>query len=296
MQLRRSQLFVPGNDERKIRKALESLPECDSIVFDLEDAVPPAEKASARATIKGTLSKTDLLEKDRRRELCIRINSIESRYFRDDVDLLRTLEMVTCVVVPKAEASAVSELHKLLGEKKLLPLIETARGLLRIDEVVSCEGVVAVAYGAADFANSVGGRVEAYMGNLYVKTKIVVSAKSAGVDPLDNVYFKFSDVEGFRNEASMSRDLGFVGKQVIHPGQIPIANEIYSPSAEEVRRAAEVIRAYEDAQGKKLGALSLNMELVDAVHYRLAKETLAKKDMIDKISHPASGGKGKRED
>ena len=215
--------------------------------------------------------------------MCVRINAVGSQYFRDDVDLVRTLERVTCIVVPKAEWETLSNLHGLVREKSLIPLIETARGLTNIDRVVGSEGVVAVAYGAADFANSLGGRVEAYMGNLYVKTKIAVCARAAGIEPLDNVYFRYADIEGFRREASASRDLGFAGKQLIHPGQIPVANEVYSPSEEEVRRSEEVVRAYEkESEGSGgRGALSLNMELVDAVHYRLAKDTLARKAMID---------------
>jgi citrate lyase subunit beta/citryl-CoA lyase len=283
--LRRSQLFVPGNDEHKIRKSLEL--KCDSIIFDLEDAVPANEKSKARDLLARLLSELDWEggnnnKKKMRKELCLRVNPINSPYFDSDVSKFNEEEKISSLVIPKAEGGgALGRAQGLSGGKNLIPLIETARGLLQIEDIVRTQGVVAVSFGAADFANSVGGSTKAYSGNVYVKTKIAVAARAYGVDPIDNVYFDLSNLEGFREEAIRSKELGFVGKQVVHPAQIEIANEVFSPSAEEVERAKRVVEAYEQASSLGAGAIRMNDELVDAVHYRSAKLLLERKSAID---------------
>ncbi|MDG6907442.1 MAG: CoA ester lyase [Nitrososphaerota archaeon] len=277
-QVRRSQLFVPGNDERKITKSFEEL-DCDSIVLDLEDAVPEDSKAAARTTIKRFLTET--AKKPSGKEICVRINPLGSPFSKEDALAMKEIDQIDVLVVPKAEdKEKLSELYNLTG-KKLILLIETARGLVEMPKVVRAEGVIAVAFGAADFANSVGGNVRSYLRNNFVKTKIAVVARAFGVDPIDNVYFDLSDIEGFRNEAIESRDLGYTGKQVIHPSQIALANEIFSPSKEEISKAKEIIEAYEKAMGQGLGAIRLKNELVDAVHYRQAKELVEKQRSIE---------------
>ncbi len=280
--LRRSQLFVPGNDERKIKKSLEEL-DCDSIILDLEDAVPEDSKSAARTLIKRFLSEG--LRKQGTKEICVRINQLDSPFSRDDALVLKDVELIDAFVVPKAESrEKVSELFRLTG-KSLIPLIETARGLIEINDIAQADGVIAIAYGAADFANSVHGNVKTYLGNNYVKTTIAVVARAFGIDPIDNVYFDLANIEGFKNEAITSRDLGYSGKQVIHPSQIAPANEIFSLSKEEVSRAREIINAYEKAMREGTGAIRFQNELVDAVHYRQAKEILEKQRMIEERSH-----------
>ncbi len=277
-QVRRSQLFVPGNDERKMTKSFEEL-DCDSIVLDLEDAVPEDSKAAARTTIKRFL--TEIAKKPSGKEICVRINPLGSPFSKEDALAMKGIDQIDALVVPKAEdKEKLSELNNLTG-KKLILLIETARGLVEMSKVVRAQGVIAVAFGAADFANSVGGNVRSYLRNNYVKTKIAVVARAFGVDPIDNVYFDLSDIEGFRKEAIESRDLGYIGKQVIHPSQITLANEIFSPSKEEISKAKEIIEAYEKAMRQGSGAIRLKNELVDAVHYRQAKELVEKQRSIE---------------
>ncbi len=281
--LRRSQLFVPGNDEKKITKSLSKL-DSDSVILDLEDAVPDDLKAAARKTvvrlIRDYCSNSNLQNK---KEICVRINPMDSPHSKKDIDALKGNENIDTLVIPKAEdGSRLSGLSREAGIR-LIPLIETARGLLEAANIAQVEGVVALGYGAADFANSVGGNVKAYLTNNYVKTCIAVVAKSFGIDPIDNVYFDLADLEGFRKEAFGSRDLGYTGKQVIHPTQIGIANEIFSPSREEISKALEIVGAFEKAQLQGSGAIRLNDELVDAVHYRAAKQVLDKDKIIHKL-------------
>ncbi len=154
-------------------------------------------------------------------------------------------------------------------------MIETAKGLLKVEDVIRSEGVTAVSYGAADFALSVGGVVKTYEQNQVLKTMVVSAARAYGVDPIDKVFFDIKDIEGFRKECVEAKSMGgFIGKQVIHPSQIPVANEVFSPSEEEINWAKRVVEAYEKAVREGRGAISLEGQLVDYVHYKLAKRIL----------------------
>jgi len=185
------------------------------------------------------------------------------------------MERIDTIQVPKAEGDISNVARK--SAKSLTPIVETARGLMTLDDVAGSKGVVAVTYGAGDFATSVGGTVEAYLGNATVKTLIVAAARAYGVEAVDNVFFDLSNMEGFRAEAVASRSLGFTGKQVIHPSQIPVANEVFTPTEKEVEWAEKITREMEKAGAQKRGAIRVDDRLVDAVHYRLAKNILERK-------------------
>jgi Citrate lyase beta subunit len=116
--------------------------------------------------------------------------------------------------------------------------------------------------------------MQAYESNQVLRTIVVSAARAYGVDPIDRVYFDIKNIEGFRRECVEAKSLGFVGKQVIHPSQIPIANEVFSPSKEEIEWARRVVEAYEKAVREGRGAISLDGQLVDHVHYRLARRIL----------------------
>lgn len=267
--LRRSQLYVPGNNEKMIAKA--SAMDADSIVLDLEDAVPVGEKAKARE-LTARLSK----ELDwGKRELCIRVNAVGASGHSADISSIRRIDRVDSILVPKAEGDC-SLLGRMSG-KSLIPIVETARGLMTIDALSRSRGVVAMTYGAGDYASSVGGSVEAYANSATIKTLIVAAATACGVEAVDNVYFELENLAGFRAQAEAARSLGFTGKQVIHPSQIPVANEVFSPSAKEVEWATRIVREIEKAGTQKRGAIRVDGRLVDAVHYRLAKGILKRK-------------------
>jgi citrate lyase subunit beta / citryl-CoA lyase len=268
---RRSQLFVPGLDEAKIKKAL-TLP-CDSIIFDLEDSVPDSEKGRARKVLARMLE--DLhWEKEKKKELCVRINPLGTRDSEKDIEQFgRKNDRIVSLVVPKCE-KPLTDLAKVVSSKNFIPILETARGFLALEEIARSERVVALAYGAADFANSLGGKTAAFHNNIYVKTAISIACSAYGVEPIDCVFFNFNDLDGFRKEAAIARELGYKGKQLIHPGQIEAANEIFSPSREEIERARRVVELYESQALSGRGAMSMDGELVDAVHYRWAKSVV----------------------
>ncbi len=260
-------MFVPGNNEHMIRKAaLELNP--DSVIIDLEDAVPVNAKEDARRLIRELLPQLDWGNK----ELCVRVNAPDTPWFYGDVDTVMRIDNVRCIVVPKAEFS-LDFIYRATG-REIEPIIETARGLLNLEDIVRSEGVTAVSYGVADFALSVGGSLQAYESNQVIKTMVVAAARAYDVDPIDRVYFDIKDLDGFRRDCVEAKSLGFVGKQVIHPSQIPIANEVFSPSKEEVEWARRVVETYERAVKEGRGAINLDGKLVDYVHYRLARRIL----------------------
>ncbi len=263
---RRSQLYVPGNNPRMVDKAAAL--EADSLIFDLEDAVPPEQKPETRRAMGSRLSGLDWGP----REVCVRVNALATPEGPGDVEAITRVDGVRTLVIPKAEED-LSSLSKRTG-KGLIPIIETARGLTRIEDVVRSEGVVAVTYGAGDFAVSVGGTIAAYARNPYVKTRIAVTAAAYGVDAIDQVHFDLKDVDGFRAEALESKSLGYVGKQVVHPQQVTMANALFSPDPDELAWAQEVARAYESAARTGKGAVRVRDQLVDAVHYRWARKVL----------------------
>jgi len=190
--IRRSQLYVPAISEKMIRKSIEL--KADSIIFDLEDAVPPEDKERARELLIKLVKELDW----GKRELCVRVNSLQLLDSYKDITRISKDDKITCIVIPKAE-NDLSFLHKATG-KYLIPLIETAKGLVKIEDIVRSEGVVAVSYGAADLSLSLGGDYNFYEKNEYVKTLIVSVARAYDVDAIDKVYFDLKNLDGFRRE------------------------------------------------------------------------------------------------
>jgi len=274
--MRRSQLYVPANREKMLRKSAQL--EADSIILDLEDSVPAEEKAAARELANRVLKECEWGP----RELCVRINALDSDEAEHDISQFSRVEKVDAFVIPKSEdVNLLRNLHKRTG-KSLIPLIETPRGLLSAADIARVEGVAALSYGVGDLALSMHGSVKAYESNVFVKVTVVVAARAAGVDPLDRVFFDVKDADGFRADAIEAKGLGYSGKQVIHPDQVLLANEVFNPSREELEWAEKVVDAYEQAASKGAGSLTVDGVLVDAVHYRLARGILSQKPQSDK--------------
>ncbi|BBD73120.1 CoA ester lyase [Sulfodiicoccus acidiphilus] len=262
----RSQLYVPGNNEKMIRKSTQ-LP-ADSVVLDLEDAVPNVEKAKARDLLSSLFSELDW----GKRRVCVRVNPTYTLHYYDDVKWVVSQDKVTCLLVPEAE-DGLSSLHRATG-KDVEPLIETARGLLKVQDIVREEGVFAVSFGSADLALSMNGDPSVLGTNQYIRTAVVAAARAYGVEPLDRVFFDLRDLSGFESECKSAKSMGYSGKQVIHPVQVDVANKVFSPTEEEVRWAKKVVDIYESRSREGKGALRIDDRLVDAVHYRMAKRIL----------------------
>lgn len=268
---------MPGNNERMIRKAISSALKCDSIIFDLEDSVPLDQKEMARELILKILNEHthEMGEMKWKKEFCVRINQLDSSLSERDIQVLSRNESIASFVVPKAEDERIKSLYQKTG-KQIIPIIESAKGFLQVENIATCEGVRALSYGCADMALSMGGSLQSYQKNEYVRTRLAIVGRGNGLEPIDQVFFNLNDIEGFRKECAEAKGLGYSGKLLIHPSQIEIANQVFSSwTKEEMAWAKEVVKVYESSlkNGNK-GAVRLNGQLVDAVHYKTAKGML----------------------
>ncbi|AEB95798.1 citryl-CoA lyase [Metallosphaera cuprina Ar-4] len=240
----------------------------DSIVFDLEDSVPLEDKEKARENLRNSLSTYSWKGK----ELCVRINQVTIKDGIKDLLLLSEID-VNLILVPKAEGR-LDFIYKATG-KKVEPIVETPRGVVEMEDLVRSEGVEAISYGAADLALHSEGKISGYEGNVYLMTRLVMTARAYDVDPIDKVYFDLKNQDGFRREAEYAKSLGFAGKQVIHPSQVLIANEVFSLTEDEMKFYREIVESYEKALKEGKGAIRLRDQLVDQVHYKIAKRKLS---------------------
>jgi len=268
--VRRSLLFTPGNVERRIRKVGELAVKPDTVIFDLEDAVPPNEKDKARAMLGSLLPQVDLGGV----EVCVRVNSLRTREGLEDLIALSRWDKVSCVMIPKVESPAeVLIVHSVSG-RNAIPLVETSKGFLRLEDIVRAEGVIGVTWGISDLSFSIGSSIDALDANEFIRTAIPLVASAYGIEAYDTAYLKIEDLDGFKRSCEKAKALGYTGKLLIHPNQVEIANRVFSPSEREVEWARKVVLAFEEAMRRGLGAIRVDDQLVDVVHYKKAKAIL----------------------
>jgi len=261
----RSLLYCPGDDREMMAKAIET--DADVVVFDLEDAVAPAAKAQAREAVVETLADLD----EPSPAVWVRINPPD-RNGADDVAALwdGDASNLDCVVLPKAEKpGTVATLRDRLrtagvDHVGIVPLVETATGLLAVEEVSAAPGVVAVAYGDQDYTADVGATVtDDKTESLYARQRVVAAAGAAGVDALDTVYTDFEDADGLREQAATVVDFGFDGKLAIHPSQVEVINEAFTPDPDDVEWAETVIAKHERVGEEDRGAFTVDGQMID---------------------------------
>ena len=279
----RSLIFVPGNSMRFVEKAKTLA--ADIICFDLEDSVPDNEKDAARRIISETLLA-------RRQEysgiVYVRTNSPESGLIPDDLKAVLQ-EGIDGIVVPKVnDVSEMLEIKKhivmLEKERKtdkiaLMPSIETARGVVNAYLIASAEErIKALVFGVFDFLYDMRLDYNEHdpLGYSYVRAKIPVDARAAGVHAIDAIWQKIDDIDGLIRDATMARRLGYSGKSIIHPSQIEPVHKVFRPSKNEVEWAKKVVQALGQAmkKGTGRGAIRLEGKMIDAVHYKQAKAIL----------------------
>lgn len=280
----RSLLFVPGNRERMLEKALST--EADVLLLDLEDAVPSGEKLAARRAIAALLGRLGG-QADRRQLTFARVNSGQQA-LADDLDAVVRLGL-DGLVVPKAEEpTALLELERRLealeasrelpARLRLLPIVETARGLLTAPAIAaSTSRVVGLMFGGEDFSADLGlpARREREASELlYARSVVAVAAAAARVRAIDTIWPAVDDPAGLLAEAELARRLGFSGKGLIHPNQIDLANRVFSPSPDEIEDALRVVAAAEAAERDGRGALALDGRFVDKPIVERAQRTL----------------------
>ncbi|WP_433622134.1 HpcH/HpaI aldolase/citrate lyase family protein [Nocardia sp. CA-120079] len=297
--LSRSGLSTPGSSEKMMTKAAAS--DADLVMLDLEDGVAPSEKAAARSKIVTALTTLDWGRKTR----AIRINDVTGECgYEDVIEVVEgARDALDVIVVPKVRTprevwfvdtllTGIEAKHRSSRRIGLMALIEEVEALIHVEEIARCTPRLdAIVFGLGDFSASQGARTavagggadeDLYPGDIwnYARSKIVVAARAAGIAAIDGPFAAFGDPDGYRREAVRAHTLGFDGKWGIHPSQIALANEVFSPDQEEVDRARALAKAYAEAEAKGLGAVAVNGDMVDAASVRILRNTIAIADLI----------------
>ena len=302
----RCQLFGPGSNTKLFAKMAASA--ADVINLDLEDSVAPSDKDSARANVIAAISDVEWGNKT----LAVRINGLDTPYwYRDVVDLMEQAgDRLDQIMIPKVGCAAdvyavdalVTAIETAKGRSKKVSfevIIESAAGIAHVEEIAaSSPRLQAMSLGAADFAASMGMQTTGIGGtqeNYYMfregakhwsdpwhwaQAAIVAACRTHGVLPVDGPFGDFSDDEGFRAQARRSATLGMVGKWAIHPKQIALANEVFTPSEEAVAEAREILAAMEEAKAKGEGATVYKGRLVDIASIKQAEVIVRQSEMI----------------
>ncbi|MBI3185944.1 MAG: CoA ester lyase [Myxococcales bacterium] len=280
--VRRSELTCPAHSMKMMAKAADSA--ADEVILDLEDSCAVSQKLEARRTLVAALTTLDFKGKIR----AFRPNNIRTKYFyRDVIDVVEQAgAQLEVLVVPKVyTAFDVLFVDRLLtqveenaglqvGRIKLEVLIESAKALLRAEEIAGCSPRMAsLIFGIADYAGDVGAKEmgpEQFQTFHYPKAHTIAAARAAGIDVIDNVTLQFRDLEQVRKDAVAGAKLGFDGKWAIHPSHIELINQVYTPSVDELRRALAVMEAYAKADREQgAGAIVFGDEMVDAATLRV---------------------------
>ncbi len=292
--MNRSFLFAPGNVPRRVEKALTL--DADAVILDLEDSVGIAEKAATRVPVAQALSRP------RKPRAYVRVNAPSTPFcYRDLADTVRP--GLDGLVVPKIESAA--DLHAIdwllaalerehglaEGSLDLMPIIETAAGLQRIDRILQARSlrpyrapwrVKRVAFGAADYANDVGLSPTLDEPQLAdARARIVLASRAAGLEgPLDSPWFHFKETDAFARALERSRRSGFQGRLCVHPDQIAAVNAAYLPSADELAAAQRIVDAFREAEARGAAAIQVDGQMID---YPVAQRAQALLDSVGTV-------------
>ncbi len=281
MRILRSMLFVPGNNARRVEKALGL--DADAVILDLEDAVAAGEKVAARAAV------VEALRRPRSGLAYVRINGLATEWcYRDLTGIVQP--GLDGVLLPKAERAADLQIVDWLlgalererglapGSIDLMPIIETGAGLAAMPQIAACGARVRrVVFGAADFTldmNMQWTRDEAELA--HARAAIVLASRVAGLEPpIDTVWARLQDAEGLRASAHVSRNMGFQGRMCIHPDQLGVVHEVFTPSEEEHARALKIVAAFDEAERNGLASIRVDGQFVDYPIVEKARRVVA---------------------
>ncbi|WP_191060840.1 HpcH/HpaI aldolase/citrate lyase family protein [Geminicoccus harenae] len=310
--LNRSELAVPGSSPQMFEKAAAS--GVDVVFLDLEDAVAPDQKEQARKNIIQAINDIDWGSKT----LSVRINGLDTHYmYRDVVDVIeQTGERLDLIMIPKVGTAAdiyavdmlVTQVETAMKRKKRIGfelIVETALGMANVHEIArASKRNESLHFGVADYAASTRARTTViggpnpdygvltdpdvdnsrsyHWGDMwhYAIARMVVAARANGLRPVDGPFGNFQDPDGYQAQARRAAVLGCEGKWAIHPSQIPLANEVFTPPAKEVERARRILVAMEEASKAGKGAVSLDGRLIDIASIRQAEALVASADRI----------------
>jgi malyl-CoA/(S)-citramalyl-CoA lyase len=309
--LHRSELAVPGSSTALFEKAAKSA--ADIVFLDVEDAVAPDDKAQARKNIVQGLNEIDWGAKT----MMVRINGLDTHYmYRDVVDIVEACPRLDMILIPKVGVAAdvyavdmlVTQIETAMRRTKRIGfevLIETALGMANVEAIAqSSKRLEAMSFGVADYAASTRARTTVIGGvnrdcgvltdrdaegrREYTwtdpwhaaQTRMLVACRAYGLRPIDGPFGDFGDPDGFRAAANRVAVLGYEGKWAIHPSQIALSNEVFTPAAAEVAKARRIMEAMAQAAKEGRGAVSLDGRLIDYASIRMAESLLKKADAI----------------
>jgi (3S)-malyl-CoA thioesterase len=275
----RSVLYIPGANARALEKARD-LP-VDAIIFDLEDAVAPEEKARARALVAETLRSTDFGPRAR----IVRVNALATEWGRDDC---LTFADVPCeaLLIPKvSRPEDVEAVATLVPDLPLWAMMETAVVAWHAANIAAHPRIAGFVVGTNDLAKDIGARYRADREPLLTAISMcLLGGKAYGRIVIDGVYNAYKDDDGLRVECNQGRDMGFDGKTLIHPAQIAITNEVFAPSAAELDLARRHIAAYQDAEKAGKGVAVVDGKIVEKLHMLAAQRIIARAEAIAEVA------------
>ena len=288
---RRSLLFMPGSNSRALEKA--RVLAADAMILDIEDSVAPDAKGLAREQIAKAIAVGGF----GKREVWIRTNALDTPFWADDVKMAAKAKP-DAILVPKV--SSLDDLRTISGALReanadpsirLWTMIETAHAVLHAEELAAASRDVeprlsGFVFGPNDISRET--RIRMQPGRAIMLPMIIhciLATRAYGLEILDGPYSDFSNIDGFNQECTQARDLGFDGKTLIHPGQIEACNAIFTPPEEEVARARKIIAAFDLPENASRGAISLDGQMVERLHADMARRTIALADSITAMGH-----------
>lgn len=283
MRVRRSLLFVPGDSRRKIEKSLTLGADC--VCLDLEDGVAVSQKQAARDSIREALETLDF----GRSERMVRINRYglgleaddlaQTIVARPDSVLIPKVESATAIQWLDAQLAAAEAAHGWpAGDISILAMIETALGVVNLKEIASAaQRLSALVFGAEDLAGDIGAvRTPEAWEVFYARSAVMTHAAAYGLQAIDMVFVDYGDTEGLKREARQGAQMGYAGKQLIHPDQIRPVHEVFTPDEAAIAHAQRVVEAHQQHQATGLGAFALDGKMVDMPVVKAAEQVLAK--------------------
>jgi citrate lyase beta subunit len=273
---------MPGDNWKMITKSITL--GVDSICMDMEDGTAVNKKAEARVTIAKALQELDFGASEK----LARINSIGSGWEKDDIEAVLPYHP-DGIVIPKVEsyehvewASRIIEAAELehgwkVNSIRILIGVETAKGILNLKEIAAHPRLDAIIFGGEDFAASIGAtRTKDAIELLYARQAVIVACTAFDIQPIDIVTIDYKDLEALRVESEFGARLGFVGKQIIHPNQVSVVQEAFTPSAEAVAYARRIVETFEASQKEGKGAYSLDGKMIDMPLLKNAQKVLSR--------------------
>jgi citrate lyase subunit beta / citryl-CoA lyase len=266
--LRRSRLYLPGNEPKFFINA--GLHKPDGVILDLEDSVAPSEKDAACFVVRNALRTVDFYNAER----MVRINQLPKGL--DDLKYI-VPHNINVILIPKCESAEqigevekevdrLKELHKVKNEIYFMPILESALGILKAYEIATAsKNNCALAIGLEDYTADIGTqRTLEGKESFFARAMLLNAAKAAGIQAIDTVFSDVNDMEGLKQSVIEAKSLGFEGKGCIHPRQIPVIHDAFAPTPEEIDKAQKIVEAFEEAQKKGLGVVSLGSKMIDA--------------------------------